>query len=185
MLTCFRIFREGNNGPWSIVNIHVGTPPQPLRVLPSIFDSESFVILRNSTQSSCPFSSPPNCLQLFDASASSTWHATSSHQVRSINGGFAEAECGFDAAGIGLPGTADITPQSQAIIGYGVDVNTVGFLGLHPYTRPVSTFDPNVTMLASLKTSNNIPSLSYAYSADARYRKCSWNRKFRGLDELN
>lgn len=85
---------------------------------------------------------------------------------------------GFDALGIGLPDTGRVKFKSQTIAALATKDFYLGSLGLNPYPTNFTGFnDPQVSFLSSLKESNTTPSLSYAYSAGAQYRKCSYTTR--------
>ena len=190
--------RDGNDGPWSTFDIHVGTPPQPIRVLISTSFAQTVVVLNNSTEGGCIQGDPPNCADsrggLMDVNSSTTWHGlgnyslglddnlhdyVANYDTNSHNGNF-----GFDAVGFGSPGTAGLTLDSQLIAAIATNDLYLGFLGLNKGPSPwVDTLPESyISSLSSLKQSNNTPSLSYGYSAGARYRKLSTSRLY--LDEF-
>ena len=165
------MLRDGADGPWATFNIHVGTPPQPLRVMASINTRGLSVVQDDAAHSGCPANASLDCSQRFNLQQSSTWHDATSILVHNESGSAGEAVCGSDAAGIGLPGDAGITLQSQVFCTIGANFSSNNFLGLSPLLQDNLTFDRNVTFLTSLKMSHSIPSLSFGLSVGANYRE--------------
>lgn len=173
---------DGNDGPWSTFSIHVGTPPQPVRVLVSTVVAETWVISDNATQGGCLRSDDRNCPEsrggLFNINASSTWDDRgifaigAETNLEDYVGGYDNGDYGFDALGLGLAGSGGIRFASQVISAIATKDFYLGHLGLTTHRTNFTDFNqPEVTFLESMKASNNTPSLSYAYSAGARYRK--------------
>src|SRR5271170_6168431 len=51
-------YREGDDGSWSTFNLQIGTPPQNVRVLPSITDGSIWAVLPQGCGSSDPSDCP-------------------------------------------------------------------------------------------------------------------------------
>ena len=116
----------------------------------------------------------PHCASLLNVNASSTWRSYGSIQGTNETGGLIQGSCGYDNVGIGPSNATDITLLSQPIIQYGVQNADIAYLGLNPKPQFHNTFNPNITFLTSLKSSNKIPSLSFGLSVGAQYRQLSW-----------
>ena len=167
----------GNDGFWSTFPINVGTPPQELQLLVSTQQSASWAV----TPSGCGSGDAPNCIKgrggFFDASKSTSWFRKDIYQLNeAANLGYGSnlnnGTYGFDTLGfVGAPGVVDITLDHQVVAGISTDSFYLGSLGLAP--QPVNfsnTDDSSPSLLSSLKTKGNIPSLSFGYTAGAAYR---------------
>ena len=80
---------------------------------------------------------------------------------------------GLDSLALGLS-TATGGPMldSQVVVGIETNRYRIGMFGLNQQPTNLSSFsDPYPSFLASLKAQNLIPSLSWAYTAGARYSK--------------
>ena len=110
---------------------------------------------------------------------SSTWAVKSLYQLNAetnlgysgdaVNGSF-----GFDT--LGLPGAsagvATVSADRQVVAGISTDVFYVGSLGVNAGTvNFTSNMDIAPSLLSSLKSSNQIPSQSFGYTAGASYSK--------------
>ena len=172
------IYRDGNDGPWSTFDIHVGTPPQRIRVLASTMVGETWVV---STNGGCSQSDPSDCPQsrggLVDVTKSSTWSRKDLYQLGAetnlpdYGGNTNNGTFGFDALGIGPPNSGGIVFKSQNVAAITTKSFFIGTLGLSPNAVNFTGEAPSVSFLSSLKQSNSTPSLSYAYTAGARYRE--------------
>ena len=173
---------DGNDGPWSTFSIHVGTPPQPVRVLVSTNDGETWVISANKTEGGCLETDPPGCAQarggLFSTNSSTTWQDNGLYglgieqNLDDYLSIYEAGDFGFDAMGLGLAGSSGVRFDSQTIAALATKDFYLGHLGLTNHRTNFTTFDNGeVSFLVSMKASGNIPSLSYAYSAGAQYRK--------------
>ena len=175
---------DGNDGPWSTFSIHVGTPPQPVRVLVSFNDGKSWVVSADTTHGGCLATDPPDCAQtrggLFSTNASTTWQEKALYSLGlesnldNYSGDDEIGDFGFDAMGLGLAGSGGVRFDSQTITAIGIKDFYLGHLGVNNRSTIFGInedHDEDVSFLVSMKESGNIPSLSYAYSAGARYRK--------------
>ncbi len=74
--------------------------------------------------------------------------------------------------GLGLAGSGGVRFDSQTIAAIATKDFYLGHLGVNNHRTNFTSFeDGDVSFLESMKASGNIPSLSYAYSAGAQYRK--------------
>ena len=80
---------------------------------------------------------------------------------------------GLDTLSLGTANSTDTTTlKSQVVAGMVANIHYTGMFGLRFSPTNLSTFDdPYPSYLASLKDKNMIPSLSWAYTAGASYRK--------------
>ncbi|KAK0644109.1 aspartic peptidase domain-containing protein [Cercophora newfieldiana] len=173
---------EGNDGPWSTFDVRVGTPEQYIRVLVSTASPQTMVPWGEDACSSAVFGTvPPDCAvsrgNLFNANDSSTWVDVGLYGINSDGVGL-EANLGYDARvqfglehlGIGLngPGFDNQTvggiaaPQPFYLGVFGLNGQPVNFSSLGNQSTP--------SFFTTLKDQKKIPSLSWSYTAGAKYR---------------
>lgn len=172
---------DGNDGSWSTFIISVGTPPQTFRVLPATRADETWV----STPAGCSQSSNlPNCGNLrgvnafqnavsegFEKNQSSTWVENGTFSLLLRNDltldSSATGDFGFDTLGLGND-SRRLSLEHQVVTGVASTAFWLGIFGLSPssinLTAPVPSFMQN------LVDQNLIPSLSFGYTAGAKYR---------------
>lgn len=166
---------DGDDGNWSSFTVKVGEPPQDVRVLVSTLVPETWVVLAagcSSGDSTCSNSRGG----LFEPSKSTTWVDqgtwTLVEETALGYGGTSDpGDYGFDSLGIQPIGNANggITLPRQVIAALAVKDFYLGNLGLNPRTPQVNA-STQPSFLQSLRSSNDIPSLSYGYTAGAYYR---------------
>jgi len=174
---------DGNDGYWSTFDVNVGTPGQNFRVLPSTAGSETWVPLPDG----CQTNAPSNCPQLrgvenFDSAAStgfmhnrsSTWKENGIYTL--------DLETRLDIHGNGFYGYDNVslgatTDSSKLSLGNQVlagIADTNYFLGLFGLgIRPISfssNSQPTSSFMSTAFNQSKIPSLSYGYTAGAKYR---------------
>lgn len=170
--------KDGNYGQWCSFAVQIGSPPQDVRLLVSTSTSETVVIVPEG----CPPASPPSCASnrggLFSANSSSTWKSTHEGALAlaldlELNLGYtAFARYGLDTASLKVPYSAPVNLSERLIAGIGLDNFCIGYIGMN--VNPTNRTDMNNRQpgyLTTLKENGNIPSLSYAYTAGAPYRK--------------
>lgn len=163
----------------------MGTPEQDVRVLVSTASPESMVVLADYGCSPSVFASVPSgCAvsrgNLFNPNQSSTWHELGLYGINQ-NGVGLEANLGYserakfalDTLGLGLTGPS---LKNQTVAGIATpEPFYLGILGLNPqpvnFTSLGNFSSPSI--LTTLKEQGVIPSLSWSYTAGAKYRKCS------------
>ncbi|KAK4179594.1 aspartic peptidase domain-containing protein [Triangularia setosa] len=173
---------EGNDGPWSTFDIRVGKPEQFIRVLPSTASPHTLVPLAELACSREAFGTvPPDCAvsrgNLFDINESSSWEDVGRYGINQ-NGVGLGAHLGYDVAvqfgleklGIGLNGP-DFEDQAVGAMAAAAPFY-LGIFGLSNqpmnFTSLGNTSSPS--FLTTLKDQKKIPSLSYSYTAGAKYR---------------
>ena len=173
---------EGNDGPWSTFDVRVGTPEQYIRVLVSTASPYTLVPLAGEACSSSVFSTVPSgCAlsrgNLFDPKQSSSWKDIGLYGINENGVGF-QANLGYsqrvqfasEHLGIGLTGPgldnqivgAIATPQPFYMGIFGLNTQPLNFSILGNETTQ--------SFLTVLKDENKIPSLSWSYTAGAKYR---------------
>ncbi|KAK3986840.1 aspartic peptidase domain-containing protein [Cladorrhinum sp. PSN332] len=173
---------EGNDGPWSTFDLRVGKPEQFVRVTVSTASAHSIVPLSEYACEPESFPAPPrDCAvsrgNLFDLNESTTWQDVGVYGIND-NGvglgahlGYSQtAQWGLDDLGIGLSGPKI---ESQSIAGIATpEPFYLGIFGLNNQPVNFSSLGNQSTpsFLTSLRDRNKIPSLSWSYTAGAKYR---------------
>lgn len=176
---------DGDDGYWSTFLIQVGTPPQTFRVLPATNGDETWVpIPLGCTNASIP-NTPSNCGALrganpfqvnpsqgFNVNASSSWQSNGIFNlIREENLGISEnGEYGFDTVTIGDSPSAPTLPH-QVVAGIATSEFWLGSFGLGPKPANFSAIIPS--FMANLASQKVIPSLSFGYTAGAKYNTSS------------
>ena len=156
----------------------MGSPEQVVRVLPSTAGQQTWVV----SPGGCPNNgtSPSSfCSQarggLFDPAQSETWKPFGNYSVdlEVYLGYDYSAPLGLDTLALGVSDPiGGPTVQSQVVSALAPYSFYLGVFGLGHQGTNISNFtDPHPTFLTSLKNENLIPSLSWAYTAGAPYRK--------------
>ncbi|KAI4248263.1 MAG: hypothetical protein L6R42_009341 [Xanthoria sp. 1 TBL-2021] len=168
---------EGDDGEWSTFDLRVGTPEQTVRVLPSTAGSATWLV----TPGGCD---PPSstCSEaragIFNQNQSSTWKdlglftlGLEENLGRNDSGAF-----GLDTISLGLSNaTGGPTLDSQVIAGIETERWYTAVFGLQQQPMNLTDFSqPQQSCLSALRARNLIPSLSWAYTAGARYRMKPW-----------
>jgi len=167
---------EGANGPWSTFSIQIGTPPQTVRVLPSMQNSQTWAVL----PAGCTKTDQANCTTarggVFQPNSSSSWN----QNIDTANGLFpllldsnlgysGNGYYGFDTVALGGQGGPSL--EQQAVAGIATKDYFLGMFGLSPQASilPDST-RPLPNYISQLNNSGLIPSLSWSYTAGNNYR---------------
>ena len=155
--------------------MQVGTPPQLTRVLPSTSGSSLWVVLRQG----CIESDPANCNTLrgdtFDINRSATWQDEGLFQLplhsEQFLGYSGNADYGFDNITLDYPGSGGPTLEHQVLTGFATKDFYIGNLGITSRPVNITNFtDPFPSPMGSLRNNNQIPSLSFGYTAGAIYQ---------------
>jgi hypothetical protein len=178
----------GIDGEWNTFSLLVGQPAANVRVHVSTASQQIWVVNReacvknvtDSTSNTTSTQLDTDCEssrgRLYDQSFSETWHMKGYYRLwlekwlgLSGNGLF-----GWDSVGLGQAGEEGPRLQSTII---GTMVTTsfwMGHLGLHPKPTNFSAFEDGVpSYMTDLFVQKRIPSLSFGYTAGARYRMLS------------
>ncbi|KAL9121151.1 MAG: hypothetical protein Q9187_002296 [Circinaria calcarea] len=167
----FSYSADGDDGLWSSFALRVGTPEQVVRVLISTAGQATWVVIPFG----CQGSTVSNCDQsrggLFHYTESESWNSTGNYFLGlelnldyNVSGLY-----GHDKVALGFSGAAPL--ESQVIAGIADEYYYVGMFGLGQQPTNLSTYDNSQpSFLATLKTRNMIPSLSWSYTAGAHYQ---------------
>jgi hypothetical protein len=112
---------------------------------------------------------------LFNTNASSTWSFKNYYElVLESNLGYTgSGEFGFDTVGIGWQGSGGPALEHQVVGGIATEDFWLGLFGLTPRPTNFTDFnDPQPSFMETLRNKSLIPSLSWAYTAGASYRRC-------------
>jgi hypothetical protein len=174
---------DGSDGEWSTFKVSVGTPGQDFRMLPSTKSGQTFVMWPGA----CLESDPQDCPSLrgmgvfngiqstgFLSNDSSTWSSIGQYEVdleQSLNL-TANAAFGFDTVALGpaANGASNLALEGQVVAGVPDPDYPLGHI---PLGVPESSFGGGNAIdafLPNLRNQSRIPSLSFSYTAGAKYR---------------
>ena len=112
---------------------------------------------------------------LFDATQSASWQSLGNYSLglEQNLGYFDTATYGLDTVALGFDNSmGGPTLDSQVVSALANDDYYVGVFGLGPQGTNISNFtDPHPSFLMAMHNESLIPSLSWAYTAGAQYRK--------------
>ena len=140
------------------------------------------MVSANKTQGGCTSADPSSCPQsrgaLVNVNQSSTWQDQGIYEFTvELNlpdyiDNYDAGDFGLDTMGLGLPGSNGTQEPNMVVSAFATKDFYLGYLGVTNHPTNFTEFDdPHPTFLSTLKAQNKIPSLSYAYSAGAQYRK--------------
>ena len=169
--------RDGDDGAWSTFPLLVGNPSTLIRVLPSTAGSTTLAVgpvgcvPSNVTASNCNTTRAG----IYEYS-----NSTSATFIGKYGLGL-EANLGYplstgtyvlDTVSLGFSNaTTQASLESQMVASYGSNSFYIGLFGLSRQPGNFSNLeDSHPSYLTSLKNQNLIPSLSWSYTAGARYR---------------
>ena len=111
----------------------------------------------------------------FNVSESKTWNRTGIFPLGlELNLNYNETGLyGFDTVALGFGGSiGGPSLDSQVVVGIETEAYNMGMFGLGPEPTNFTDFsEPHPSFLSSLRSKNLIPSLSWGYTAGARYRE--------------
>ncbi|KAL9617376.1 MAG: hypothetical protein Q9160_007826 [Pyrenula sp. 1 TL-2023] len=165
---------EGNDGPWSTFFLGIGTPTQYFRVLISLSVVQPWIVVPEGCVESDPSDCPDHRGGLFNRDTSSTWRESGlfTLEFEQNLGYFDNGIFGFDTVSMGLVGTGAPTLDNQVLAGIASKDFYLGLWGLGPRPTNLTVLNnPYPSLMTNLKERNQIPSISYGYTAGAQYRK--------------
>lgn len=150
-----------------------------MRILVSFNVGDTWVISANKTEGGCLGTDPPGCAHarggLFSTDFSTTWQYKGEYNLsieQNLDRYSDSGDYGFDAMGLGLADSGGVRLDSQMITAISTKDFYLGHLGVNSHrTNFTSLENGEISFLESMKSTGNIPSLAYAYSAGAQYRK--------------
>lgn len=166
---------------WSTFPMRIGRPAQDVLLLPSTAAAETWV---SASDTGCPngIPVPPagslNCFdsrgRLFDSDESATWLSNSNYTL-GVEGNLgldSGAVYGYDNIIIGTAGSGGPSADHQIIANNADPRYWMGAIGLNAQATNFTNYvSPQPSMMQTLKTTNQIPSVSYGYTAGAYYRE--------------
>ncbi|KAI1626664.1 aspartic peptidase domain-containing protein [Exophiala viscosa] len=172
---------DGDGDHWSTFAIQIGTPPQVVRLLPSITGNSIFPVenLACYETTDLEVSDCPNSRGLvFDPKNSSTYQddgevALPTNPEHWLYPNGEQAIIGFDNVTLDYPHYTNINLPNVTIFPYLGDDFWIGSFGINPTINDTEADDFNValpTFMGVLRQQNLIPSLSWGYHAGACYR---------------
>ncbi|ERF70821.1 hypothetical protein EPUS_02343 [Endocarpon pusillum Z07020] len=174
-LTSTVLDSDGIDGCWTTFSLHIGTPPQMVRLLPSITGNTIWVVLPRA----CPNSSPNTCWSdrgnIFTSDQSSTWVDKGLFQLPLNPEHYlpfsGAANYGLENVAVGSNDNGGVSLPHQVVVGYDTEDFYLGALGLSPSLVNISDYtDQYLSLLGTLKKGNNVSSNSYGYTAGASYQ---------------
>jgi len=173
----------GNDGSWSTFTLRVGDPPVQWRVLPATNIQDIWVPLPQA----CVLDHFDSCLhnrgvaanvtaahQVFQLNQSSSWVKEGIYNLLSEDNlnYTGNGEYGFDTVSLGPPSLGGPSLSHQVVAGIVTNDFYLGQFGLGPKPANFSDFnDPIPSYMKTLANTNIIPSLSFGYTAGAKYRR--------------
>lgn len=171
---------RGNDGQWSTFAVRVGRPPQDVEIYPSTAGSLTWLI---ESSSGCPDGTPvppgagtPKCFdsrgRLYNSNQSATFIPNSIYTlgVEGNLGMDSAGDFGYDDVTIGTAGSTGPTAQHQVVSSIADPRYWLGSVGLNPQPSNFTNFvSPQPSLMQTLRQNNQIPSISYGYTAGAYY----------------
>ncbi|KAL8933567.1 MAG: hypothetical protein Q9211_005710 [Gyalolechia sp. 1 TL-2023] len=161
-------------GGWSSFALQIGSPAQIVRVLISTAGQATWAI----SSLRCPPDLPPSCSQLlggvFNNNDSKSWDQKGFFGLGLETNLYPpdNATFGLDSVGLGLTNASGPVLENQIVAALSGSTYAQGTFGLGRQPTNLSDFtDPHPSFLTSLYNKNLIPSLSWSYTAGAKYRQ--------------
>ncbi|KAG9236918.1 aspartic peptidase domain-containing protein [Amylocarpus encephaloides] len=169
---------EGIDGPWSTFTLNVGTPAQNASILISTASNQPWVVLPDGCPSGSPSTCPNSRGGLFTPTGS--WYVPSwvvnqpsgifASDIGSNYGLNANVTYGYDNVSLGAVGGATPSLGDQVVGGITSKNFYMGMFGLNSASTSFAGTTPVESYMSHLKNKNQIPSLSYGYTAGNQYR---------------
>ncbi|KAK4503908.1 hypothetical protein PRZ48_004823 [Zasmidium cellare] len=164
----------GIDGSWSTFTLRVGTPAQSVKVLVSFASYQTWVVLPQGCQAA---TDEDACAQTrgetFDNNTSSTFDYVGIYDLwieRNL-GYDGNAIYGYDVVGLGLNGQGGPTLKNTTVGALAVEDFYLGMFGVNPKPTNFTSFNEgSPSYITQLKQQNYIPSVSFGYTAGAKYR---------------
>ena len=162
--------------------MRIGTPPQLFEIFPGTNGNQIWIPVPEG----CLVTDPLNCGSLrgvlpyqglpsngFQKNESSTWTPEGIYSLDIENGLnlTGNGDFGYDCVGLGVQNSGGATLTHQLLAGIATKDFYLGELGLSIKPANLSSFDdPIPSCLQNLRKQGSIPSLSYGYTAGAKYQ---------------
>ncbi|KAF2186166.1 acid protease [Zopfia rhizophila CBS 207.26] len=176
---------DGIDGQWNTFTLHVGEPAQYVRTFISTASQQTWVVLDlacmvNKTDEQTNVTTLERDTPCYDGrgktfnhTASSTWEQKGFYQLWTEKnlGLDGNGQYGYDTVGFGHPGEEGPTLKNTTVGTLITSNFWLGHFGVNPKSTNFSAFeDPSPSYMTYLFRNNLIPSISFAYTAGARYR---------------
>lgn len=165
---------DGIDGSWSTFTLRVGTPEQYVRTLVSTASYQTWVVLPEGCEGAIDGNA---CAEdrgsLFSTNESSTWRQQGIYDlyIEKNLGLDGNAVYGFDTVGLGGKGEEGPTLENTTVGALAVTDFYLGLFGINPKPTNFSGFnDGSPSYMTYLKDQSYIPSVSFGYTAGAKYR---------------
>jgi len=166
---------EGIDGLWNTFALRIGNPAQVVRVLISTTSQQTWSI----DPQACVNAADQNvCAEsrggVFYSNKSKTWQQDGIYDLfieKSLNL-TGDAMFGYDQIAMGYVGQNGPLLQRQVLGSLATDSFWFGHLGIQPKTTNFTNLSQNIpSYLSSLRSQNDIPSVSWGFTQGAPYRK--------------
>lgn len=175
---------EGIDGSWNTFSLRVGTPYQPVHVFVSTASQQTWTVAKyacmrpatDAATNTTTETQDTDCWDArgwtFDTNASSSWRPNGFYQLwieknLDLAG---NGQYGWDTVGLGLPGEEGPTLANTTV---GTIISSdfwLGHFGINPKPTNFTNFtDPSPSYMSLLFEQNQIPSVSFGYTAGAQY----------------
>lgn len=186
--------RDGIDGPWSSLFVHVGSPKQDFRVLVSLAAGQTWLVVPPGCPSNYPYAGA-NCASsrggLFNTSTSKTWNSDAFgtpgiYTLGNLIGddvGFSldNGQFGFDNVSLSYQ-SGTIALNHTVVAGIGTPDYWLGQFGISPHPFNVTDLNnPIPSYFKTLQTNGLIPSLTYSFNAGSYFRKATVKSPFMSL----
>lgn len=182
---------EGIDGSWNTFSLRVGTPYQPVHVFVSTASQQTWTVAKYACMHSqtdpatntTTVKQDTDCYDsrgwTFDSNTSTSWRYNGFYQLwieknLDLAG---NGQYGWDTVGLGLPGEEGPTLTNTTV---GTIISSdfwLGHFGVNPKPTNFTNFtDPSPSYMSLLFEQNQIPSVSFGYTAGAQYRMYSHSR---------
>ena len=165
---------DGIDGEWSSFTLRVGTPAQYVRTFISFASYQTWVVLPQGCNAA---SSQSECIAsrggIYDNSTSTTFTYQGLYDLSvARNLGYnGNAIYGFDTVGLGMEGEGGPSLLHTTVGALAVEDFYLGIFGINPKPTNWSNYDEgSPSYMTLLKQQNYIPSVSFGYTAGAKYR---------------
>ncbi|KAF2439663.1 acid protease [Karstenula rhodostoma CBS 690.94] len=179
---------EGIDGSWNTFSLRLGTPYQPVHVFVSTASQQTWTVaeyacMRSETDSATNTiteKQDTDCWNArgwtFNSNTSSSWRYNGFYQLwieknLDLAG---NGQYGWDTVGLGLPGEEGPTLPNTTV---GTIISSdfwLGHFGVNPKPTNFTNFtDPSPSYMTLLFEQNQIPSVSFGYTAGAQYHDTS------------
>jgi hypothetical protein len=165
---------DGIDGAWSTFTLRVGNPAQNVRTLVSTAGYQTWVVLPQGCQAA---GSHTACAEsrgwLFNSNASTTFDEIGLYtfSIEKNLGYSGNAVYGHDTVRLGGQGEGGPTLKNTTIGTFAVEDFYLGLFGVNPKSTNFTDFNTQIpSYMALLKDEDLIPSVSFGYTAGAKYR---------------